>query len=208
MSKSRRQDEQIELPFVDLPLQVGDEDLPLPLEPSTSADPSAARQAAKPDDPLELRLFPPSTPAEDDPEEAVDDDEPLEPSPASLRDLALAGLADLSAILVVLGVVALGVKLMGVALLPADMVPFTVLGLIFSFLYWVIPLAFWGQTPGMAWLGLMSHSTDDEPLTFGQAIWRWIGALLTVAFAGLPLLLALGGRSLSDRLSSSKTIAL
>lgn len=208
MSKRRHQDEQIELPFVDLPLQAGGEDMALePSEPASSASAPEPATVGKPEEPTELTLFPLSPQEENEPEDQTHD-EPRAPTPASLRDLALAGLADLSAILVVLGGVALGVKLIGVSLLPGDMLPFGLLGLIFSFLYWVIPLAFWGQTPGMAWLGLMSHSIDEEPLTFGQAIWRWMGALLTLSLAGLPLLLVLGNRSLSDRLSSSKTVAL
>ena len=58
----------------------------------------------------------------------------------------------------------------------------------------------------MAWIGNVARSLDDEPLSFGQAIMRWVGALLTLGFAGLPVLLSLGGRSLSDWLSESKTV--
>jgi hypothetical protein len=42
----------------------------------------------------------------------------------------------------------------------------------FSFLYTVVPLAFWGHTLGMAWAGLTSHNRDDEPLTFDQTVRR------------------------------------
>jgi uncharacterized RDD family membrane protein YckC len=75
----------------------------------------------------------------------------------------------------------------------------------FSFLYTVIPLAFWGHTLGMTWAGLTSQSTDGEPLSFDQTARRWLGALLTLATLGLPTLLALTGRSLADRLSGSHT---
>lgn len=79
---------------------------------------------------------------------------------------------------------------------------------VFSFLYTVIPLAFWGRTLGMTRVGLVA-SGGDEPqgaLTFGQTALRWSGGLLTVALLGLPSLLALlGGRSLTDRLSGSRT---
>ena len=78
--------------------------------------------------------------------------------------------------------------------------------LAFSFLYWTFPLAFWGQTPGMAWTGLKARDFGNQPLTFGQTALRWLGAWLTVALAGLPLLVALSGRSLSDRLSRSHTL--
>ena len=57
----------------------------------------------------------------------------------------------------------------------------------------------------MAWAGLVSQNRDGEPLTFDQTARRWIGALLTLGTAGLPLLLALRGRSLADLLSGSVT---
>ena len=77
--------------------------------------------------------------------------------------------------------------------------------LAFSFLYWTFSLAFWGQTPGMAWARLKARDFGDQPLTFGQTALRWLGAWLTVGLAGLPLLVALSGRSFSDRLSRSET---
>ncbi len=77
--------------------------------------------------------------------------------------------------------------------------------LAFSFLYWTFSLAFWGQTPGMAWTGLKARDFGDQPLTFGQTALRWLGAWLTIGLAGLPVLVALSGRSFSDRLSRSET---
>jgi uncharacterized RDD family membrane protein YckC len=82
----------------------------------------------------------------------------------------------------------------------------TIFVLSFSFLYTVVPLAFWGHSLGMTWAGLKAESLDGEPLSFDQTARRWLGALLTVAALGLPLLLALGGRSLADRLSGSRTL--
>lgn len=77
---------------------------------------------------------------------------------------------------------------------------------VFSFLYSAIPLAFWGQTPGMGWAGLVAATGEDGALAFGQTALRWLGGLLTVALLGLPSLLVLaGGRSLTDRLSGSRT---
>ena len=80
--------------------------------------------------------------------------------------------------------------------------------LAWSFLYFVIALAFWGQTPGMAWAGVIARARAEEPLSFGQTVRRWAGAWLTWALAGLPGLLALTGRSLADRLSDSRTYEL
>ena len=80
--------------------------------------------------------------------------------------------------------------------------------LAWSFLYFVVSLAFWGQTPGMAWAGLVAHTGVAEPLSFGQTARRWAATWLTWALAGLPGLLALSGGSLADRLSGSRTYEL
>ena len=79
---------------------------------------------------------------------------------------------------------------------------------IFSFLYCLVPLAFWGQTLGMVWAGLVARNPDGEPLTFDQSAWRWMGMVLTLATAGLALvtLLFSGRRSLTDRISGSLTL--
>ncbi|MEM9556984.1 MAG: RDD family protein [Acidobacteriota bacterium] len=126
----------------------------------------------------------------------------------TLQDRLLGGFLDLALNLIVFGLVVLVVRLpLGVPVRWDDWPAFAVFGVIFTFLYWTVPLAFWGQTPGMAWAGHAARSVTDEPLTFGQTVLRWIGSLLTVALAGLPLLLVLfGSRSLSDRLSDSKTL--
>ncbi|MCG8458820.1 MAG: RDD family protein [Holophagales bacterium] len=132
-----------------------------------------------------------------------------EAAPAPVQDRILGGVADLTVHVATLGAMVIAVQLMG-ARVSLDSLPgFAALGLVFSFLYTVIPLAFWGQTPGMAWVGHASRSMGGEPLTFGQTFLRWLGALFTVALAGLPVLLAfLGGRSLCDRLSDSRTVQL
>jgi hypothetical protein len=123
-----------------------------------------------------------------------------------MKDRLLGGIADLGIHATTLAATALAVVLMDVALKSTVWPAFAVLGVIFSFFYCVISLAFWGQTPGMAWIGHVGRSVTDEPLTFGQAILRWLGVILTLMLAGLPLLIALTGRSLADRLSDSKTI--
>ena len=120
-------------------------------------------------------------------------------------DRLLGGFADLSVQVLMLGLAIASCHAMGIVVTLADWQPFAVLSVAFSFLYWIVPLAFWGQTPGMAWVGHTARSADGEPLTFGQTSRRWLGAVLTLALAGLPLLLALTGRSLTDRLSGSVT---
>lgn len=145
----------------------------------------------------------------DDHQLADDLDEDMSFSMAApLGERALAGLADLGIQLLMLSLAALACHFVGVELSLRLWPPFVGLGLVLSFLYWIIPLAFWGQTPGMAWLGNIARSFDDEPLSFGQALLRWLGAWITAGLLGLPQLLALGGRSLSDRLSDSKTLVL
>lgn len=124
---------------------------------------------------------------------------------APFQDRWLGGLADLTIHLATLGAMVLAVRMIGVTVALEDAPAFLLLGLVFSLLYTVVPLAFWGQTPGMAWVGHLARSEGNEPLTFGQTFLRWLGSILTVALLGLPVLLGLTGRSLCDRLSDSRT---
>jgi uncharacterized RDD family membrane protein YckC len=127
--------------------------------------------------------------------------------PAIVRRLAAAA-ADLLVHAAVTVLALLGCVYLGVMPALRDWPAVTVFVLAFSFLYTVVPLAFWGHTLGMTWAGLRAENADGEPLSFDQTARRWLGALLTVATLGLPLLLALaGGRSLADRLSGSHTLA-
>jgi len=103
--------------------------------------------------------------------------------------------------------VLIGCRLMGVHPILSDWPAVALFLLSFSFLYTVVPLAFWGHTPGMAWAGLDARSRDGEPLAFDQTARRWIGGIVTLLFLGLPLLLAFGGRSLSDLMSGSETLS-
>lgn len=126
------------------------------------------------------------------------------PAPARVGLLArsLAGLADLAVHCAVAIILVVGSRLLGVErALP--WAPFALCLGLFSFLYFVVPLAFWGNTPGMAWRGLQARSRSGEPLSFGQATRRWLGALVTAALGGVPALGALRGRTLSDLLSGS-----
>jgi uncharacterized RDD family membrane protein YckC len=126
--------------------------------------------------------------------------------PAPLSARYLGGLADLAVHLALAVALLFGSRLLGVEAGFADWPAIAFFLLVFSFLYHVLPLAFWGQTPGMAWAGLVARSAGDANLSFGQTARRWLGALLTAALLGLPALPAAGGkRSLADRLSDSDT---
>ena len=128
--------------------------------------------------------------------------QPLAAPPVSAR--LVAGLADLLVhAAVAVGAVA-GVYLLGVRPQLEDWPPLAVLLFTFSFLYSVVPLAFWGQTLGMAWMGLVATTPEGEALTFEQTALRWLGGLLTCATLGLPLLFA-RRRSPADWLSGSIT---
>jgi len=116
-----------------------------------------------------------------------------------------AGLADLLLHAAILMIAVIGTLWMGVKLdLLRDWPALAVFLLSFSFLYTVLPLAFWGQSLGMAWSGITSRNRDGEPLTFEQTARRWLGGLLTAATLGLPALIS-SRRSLSDLLSGSAT---
>jgi uncharacterized RDD family membrane protein YckC len=131
-----------------------------------------------------------------------------EPPPARLAPRLRAAAADL-AILVAIGVVAaFGADLLEVPVGPAQIAPLALFVVAFSFLYFVVPLAFWGATPGMSWSGLVVRTGASEPLSFGQSALRWLGTWITWALGGLPGVLALTGRSLADRLSGSITYEL
>jgi uncharacterized RDD family membrane protein YckC len=132
---------------------------------------------------------------------------PPAPAPplAALARRGRAAAGDLAALAAAGVVAAAGASRLGVAVEGAGLVPLALFVLSFSFVYFVVPLAFWGGTPGMIWSGLVARHAVSEPLSFGQAVLRWLGAWLTWSLAGLPGLLALTGRSLTDRLSRSAT---
>ena len=176
----------------------------LPLEPergrSAAPAPERKRRAAPPPEPEPMFVDP-------DPEE---EPAPVETAPsgrARLGSRLAAGGADLLVHAAVAVGVLLGCRYMGVRPVLSDWPAVGLFLLSFSFLYTVVPLAFWGHTPGMAWAGLDARSRDGEPLAFDQTARRWIGGIVTLVFLGLPLLLAFGGRSLSDLLSGSETLS-
>ena len=222
--KSAAKREKPELPLFDLPLNPSAEDeaeapasaLPLDTTPESADPPEAGAEArAESPEPAEdepapvrqTKLFD-ADPPETEVEEPNDPDEDAAGGPALFTDRLRSSVADLGVQVLMLAVAILAAYRLGAPLSWSLWPPFAILALVFSFLYWMIPLAFWGQTPGMAWVGHLARSLDDEPLTFHQTFLRWIGALLTTGLVGLPLLLALSKSSLSDRLSQSKTIAI
>lgn len=127
--------------------------------------------------------------------------------PAGLGRRLLSGVADLLVHAGALATAVLGLDLMGIELDVAHALPLALLILSFSYLYTVISLSFWGQTAGMAWLGIAARQSPQFPLSFRQSTIRWMGGLLTFGLAGLPLLLTLTGGSLTDRMSESQSYA-
>lgn len=127
------------------------------------------------------------------------------PPPVTLAARYLAGLADLAVHAALAVSLLFGARLLGTAAGFGDWPALAVFLLVFSFLYTLLPLAFWGRTPGMAWARLVARAPGDVSLTFGQSARRWLAGLLTLVLLGLPTLLAAGGgRSLADRLSGSR----
>lgn len=198
-------------------------DLPLdgPVEPGAAVEEPAEPEQAPEREPelLELPVLPLAAPVREElrpsPAARRPGPAPVEPSAAaaptpttvSLSARFLAGLADLAVHLALAVTLLFGSRLLGVPAGLDDGPALALFLLLFSFLYTVIPLAFWGQTPGMAWAGIAARTPAGETLTFGQTALRWLGGMLSVALLGLPVLIALGGgRSLADRLSGSRTV--
>lgn len=178
----------------DLPLGSPEDD-PEP-EPAPRPAPVPRRKAERP-----ARPVPVPNP---EPEDDADALEPAGEFAGRAKRLA-AGLADMMLHATILVAALVGTRWMGVKLdLARDWPPLAVFLLSFSFLYTVLPLAFWGQSLGMAWSGITSRNRDGEPLTFDQTARRWLGGLVTAALLGLPALIS-GRRSLSDLVSSSAT---
>lgn len=186
----------------------------LPLDPkaaarATTSEPRPAHPAAprpRPD-PARAPAPPPALFADDGDEDFEDseDETPAGDPRVGVGSRLAAGAADLLMHGAVIILLLVGTRSLGVRPTLEDTPAFAVFLLVFSFLYTVVPLAFWGHTLGMAWAGLTSQNRDGEPLTFDQTARRWFGGVLTVATAGLPLLAALRGRSLADLLSGSTT---
>jgi uncharacterized RDD family membrane protein YckC len=185
----------------DLPLDISGERA----RPSVAAE----RKRPVPQSPPPRPVAPAPEPEDllEDPENPEEVEEPGETasSGTGAGSRIAAGAADLLVHAAVAVLLLVGTRLMGVHPTLADWPALGVFLLAFSFLYIVVPLAFWGHTLGMAWAGLVARSRDGEPLTFDQTARRWLGGLLTLGLAGLPFALTGSGRSLTDRLSGSAT---
>jgi uncharacterized RDD family membrane protein YckC len=175
--------------------------LNLPLKPRQDSAPpdSAVDEALHQESFLFREPTPAAEPIDDQDEPAVQHGE--RSSVVSLGQRLEAGLLDLGASISALCIVVLGAWILGVQLRGSVIPAFASFVASFSFLYHVVPLTFWGQTPGMAVAGLVARTQQDQPLTIQQTILRWLGAAITVIALGLPFLLATSGRSLADRLS-------
>ncbi len=174
-------------------------DLPLLMDPPEEAESS----------PPESLLDPPlALPAEAEQIELSAVEVPTEeasPRSSTTRPRLVAGLLDLGAVAALAAVPIASAPLLGVPLRLVDAGAFLFVGLELSFLYSVFSTAFWGATPGMSAQRLRVIDRDDEPVTLGQAIRRWLGGLLTFALFGLPALPSLfGRRTLADVVSGSR----
>lgn len=130
-----------------------------------------------------------------------------EPRPveAAVGPRFVATLLDLVAVLAALGFALVALRLLEV---PADrrlLAPLGVFLASFSFLYQVVPLAFWGHTPGMAYARIHARAKNGEFMTIQQCILRWVGWILTLATGGLAGLVALAGVSFTDLVSRTRT---
>ena len=204
---TRRSSSNDEPGLFDLPLGPGR--YPSSTEP-TSKPPSTPEQAS-----IDLLDPPTLFPAADDEDLSGDTLKTrghapsiLEPRQrAPLKGRLLAGVFDLGLVILVGLFCILSAGLLGIQASGLSWPPFGVFLLSFSFLYHVIPLAFWGRTPGMAIAGLIARNADNLPLTIGQTGLRWLGTILTLALLGLPVMLLFTGASLTDRISGSQTFA-
>ena len=128
-----------------------------------------------------------------------------QPVIATFAQRILSGGADVLIHAGALATTALGLRLMGVEPRLAQWPALLIFLVAFSFLYTVVSLSFWGQTAGMAWFGLAARESPLLPISFSQALRRWLGGWITVSLLGLPLLVLVTGSSLSDQMSNSRT---
>lgn len=126
--------------------------------------------------------------------------------PDQLAARARAGGADILLHVALILLVGSGLALLGVAPRPGIVLPVAIFVGVFSLVYTMVPLALWGYTPGMAWAGLVARHHDGTALGFTAAGGRWLGGLLTVTLAGLPMLF--GSPTLADRFSRSRLATL
>lgn len=122
-----------------------------------------------------------------------------------------AGLADV----VILGLfgaleLAAGAILLDLRFPPAALLGLGAFLLLAALILLVLVPFVWGATPGMALADLKVAADDGGSPTLAAAALRFVGALLTGALAGVPLLVAAfdrKGRTLSDLLSRTTLVA-
>ena len=186
-------------------------DLPLVVDPEVAneadrevADGSARARRANPEPeraPEQIDL-PPAAELAEGPEGTATGP----PVAAHLASRLRAGIVDGALSVGALALVVVGASRMDVALDTTTWPGFLVPVAVFSILYTIFSIAFWGRTPGMAQAGLRLTNARDASPTVGQAAGRWLGTVLTFALLGLPALLALrDGQSLADRMSGLGT---
>jgi uncharacterized RDD family membrane protein YckC len=145
----------------------------------------------------------------DEPEEVVD--EPGAEVPIAFARRFAAGLADV----VILGLFGALELAAGAILLQLRFPPAALLGLgaflsLAALVLLVLVPFVWGATPGMALADLRVSAADGGSPTLAASSLRFLGALLTGALAGVPLLVVAfdqKGRTLSDLLSGTTLVA-
>ncbi len=173
-----------------------------PLSPSAAPPGTAPQPAAVASTSSTVASF-------DEPEEVVD--EPGAEVPVAFARRFAAGLADV----VILGLFGALELAAGAILLQLRFPPAALLGLgAFLFLAALVLLVLvpfvWGATPGMALADLRVSAADGGSPTLAASSLRFLGALLTGALAGVPLLVVAfdrKGRTLSDLLSGTTLVA-
>jgi uncharacterized RDD family membrane protein YckC len=169
--------------------------------------PSPAPHGPAPQPPADASSSP-AVASFDEPEEAID--EPGAEVPVAFARRFAAGLADI----VILGLFGALELAAGAILLQLRFPPAALLGLgAFLFLAALVLLVLvpfvWGATPGMALADLRVSAADGGSPTLAASSLRFLGALLTGALAGVPLLVVAfdrKGRTLSDLLSGTTLV--
>jgi len=169
---------------------------PSPAPPGSASQPPSEASAS------------PAVASFDEPDELID--EPGAEVPVAFARRFAAGLADI-VILCLFGALELAA---GAILLELRFPPAALLGLgAFLFLAALVLLVLvpfvWGATPGLALADLRVSAADGGPPTLAASALRFLGALLTGALAGVPLLVAAfdrKGRTLSDLFSGTTLV--
>jgi uncharacterized RDD family membrane protein YckC len=169
--------------------------LPAPGAPASTQPPSSAFASPAAED-------------VDEPGEPVDD--PGAEGPVAFARRFAAGLADV----VILGLfgaleLAAGAILLELRFPPGSLVGLGAFLLLAALVLLVLVPFVWGATPGMALADLRVSATDGGSPTLAAAFLRFLGAILTAALAGVPLLVAAfdrKGRTLSDLLSGTSLV--